>query len=40
MGTIETPPKEHSMLLYILLSKVQKVSSRSERQGAVCTKEE
>lgn len=40
MGTTETPPKEPSILLHILLSKVQKVSSGSERQGAVCTKEE
>ena len=40
MGTIETPPKDPSILLYILLSKVQKVSSGSERQGAVCIKEE
>lgn len=32
MGTTETPQKEPSILLYILLSKVQKVSSGSERQ--------
>lgn len=40
MGTTETPPKEPSILLYILLSKVQKVSSGSERQGADRNKEQ